>query len=136
MSWNKTHSKSLEEKVQRLKLANSKLREDLKAKDDHIVELNKMVQAKEKEMEIIELRAFCNGYNSSQKGYFGLRMSRSIVAMLFWEWRKAKIVVKKHEQKGEDVSYGKTVMYAREQMFRKAYAMLKDKQNDKRRCES
>lgn len=54
--------------------------------------------------------------------------ARSIVAMLFWEWKKAKNVVKKHEQKGEDVSYGKTVMYAREQMFKKAYSMLKDKQ--------
>ena len=30
MSWNKTHSKSLEEKVKRLKEANSELREQIK----------------------------------------------------------------------------------------------------------
>lgn len=39
MSWNKTHSKSLEEKVQRIKQANSKLRDELKAKDKEIKKL-------------------------------------------------------------------------------------------------
>ena len=44
MSWNKVHSKSLEEKVARLKDANHKLREQLKAKDEEIKELGEIVQ--------------------------------------------------------------------------------------------
>ena len=39
MSWNKTHSKALEEKVARIKSANQELREQLKAKDEKIAEL-------------------------------------------------------------------------------------------------
>ena len=36
MSWNKTHSKALEQKVARIKSANQELREQLKAKDEEI----------------------------------------------------------------------------------------------------
>ena len=39
MSWNKTNSKALEEKVVRIKKANHELREQLKAKDEEIERL-------------------------------------------------------------------------------------------------
>ena len=39
MSWNKTHSKALEEKVARIKNANNKIREELKQRDKKIAEL-------------------------------------------------------------------------------------------------
>ena len=46
MSWNKTHSKALEEKVARIKSANQELREQLKAKDKKIEELEEAMKPK------------------------------------------------------------------------------------------
>ena len=44
MSWNKTNSKSLEEKVARLKISNNKLREIVKNKDKEIEKLKAIVE--------------------------------------------------------------------------------------------
>ena len=44
MSWNKTHSKALEEKVARIKSANQELREQLKAKDKEIERLKASIK--------------------------------------------------------------------------------------------
>ena len=55
MSWNKTNSKSLEEKVARLKSANQELREQLKAKDEEIERLQK------------EICSTCSGYQPIAK---------------------------------------------------------------------
>lgn len=60
------------------------------------------------------------------KTLYWRKKARSIVAMLFWEWRKAKIILKLNKGEGTERDL-KIITYDRENNFKKAYAMLKDK---------
>ena len=60
-------------------------------------------------------------YRPSQKHYD--KKARSIVAMLFWEWRKAERLCKIYED--YVTARGERRYYA-ERAFYKAYKMLKD----------
>ena len=56
MSWNKTHSKALEQKVARIKSANQELREQLKAKDEEIERLKEKINTSIEEIEYAIIR--------------------------------------------------------------------------------
>ena len=76
------------------------------------------VQLKAKDEEIEKLRTVLTQIScQSIVGGFklGENKARSIVAMLFWEWKK---YTDKYDQRAEKA----------EELFKKAYAMLKDKQ--------
>ena len=84
MSWNKTNSKVLEEKVARLKNANHELREQLKAKDERITDLEEVMKPKtcdgckwEQETKLIRTKVgdrvdictLCTRYENLQDNY-------------------------------------------------------------------
>ena len=54
MSWNKTHSKALEEKEARIKSANQELREQLKAKDEEIAKYQMAIDKQSKRAEALK----------------------------------------------------------------------------------
>ena len=99
----------------------------LKAKENHIVELNKMVMEKNEIIDVLHISS--SGFNDLYDDY--RKLSRKIVAMLFWEWRKQE---RRFNQEWERDKTSITcaefcVMSANaEKVFKKAYAMLKDKQ--------
>lgn len=80
----------------------------------------KLLKAKDEEIKVLECRAYhAEGYisdlhNNPKDKKFYDKKARSIVAMLFWEWRKWKRWV------------GKTHADVHRVVFEKAYAMLKD----------
>ena len=163
MSWNKTHSKSLEEKVKRLKEANSELRKQikllqsnscLKDKDEEIKELGEIVQqylipsknydaiikAKDEEIERLKDQLssvhnimYRNGYSDAIDCYdtfgnFNTRhkpnaKARSIVAMLFWEWRKSEARIY-----ATNIKWKTGRAFQSQILFEAAYKILKEQQ--------
>lgn len=108
MSWNKTYSKSLEEKVARLKNVNYELREQLKAK-------SKEIKKPQKDSSIMNSALVLQRRNA-----------RSIVAMLFWEWRKALRKTSKNTVYAEFSNRDYWYLIAKKEAFKQAYKMLKD----------
>ena len=94
----------------------------LKVKENHIVELNKMVKAKDEQIEILQISS--HGFECLYDDY--KMLSHKIVAMLFWDMKKydrySKVI------NVQDYVNNKNKFFALELVFKKAYAMLKDKQ--------
>ena len=93
-----------------------RLKEQLKAKDEEIERLKA-------DCELNGLRMFRQGVNSQRKADIGWLKSRSIVAMLFWEWRKYNSNFKNEENSFIQGRASKT-----KELFYKAHKMLKEKQ--------
>lgn len=81
------------------------------------------LKARDEEMELKELRAFRSGFNFHQKGNIGWLKSRSIVAMLFWEWKKADSYLTLYSDNlPARMAKSSEAYYC----FQKAYKMLKE----------
>ena len=93
----------------------------LKAKENHIVELNKMVMEKNEIIDVLHISS--SGFNDLYDDY--RKLSRKIVAMLFWEWKKTTRLTEGETMDEYDDGYDCGCVAQAEQLFKKSYAMLK-----------
>lgn len=91
------------------------------------------LEAKDEYIKTLECRAYhAEGYISDlhnhpkDKKFYDAK-ARSIVAMLFWEWKKSEreAKIERYDDWENGVSFGEDKKA--EELFKKAYAMLKDK---------
>ena len=95
----------------------------------------KLLKAKDEEIKVLECRAYhAEGYisdlhNNPKDKKFYDKKARSIVAMLFWEWRKAETRYQeewKTKRDNRQLSLLSISSYKAEVLFKQAYKMLKD----------
>ncbi len=79
------------------------------------------LKARDEEMELKELRAFRSGFNFHQKGNIGWLKSRSIVAMLFWNYSRTR-----YNRKNGNKYYTDDMVLEAYSCFLKAYKILKE----------
>ena len=108
-------------------------------KDENLAEteiFNKVVKAKDEYIKTLECRAYhAEGYindlhNNPRVKRFYDKKARSIVAMLFWEWRKAETRYQaewSNRRDNRQLSLLSISSSKAEVLFKQAYKMLKDK---------
>ena len=91
----------------------------------------KLLKSKDEEIKVLECRAYhAEGYisdlhNNPKDKKFYDKKARSIVAMLFWEWRKDKRIYETTSKYKKEKEIVKLYANCSELSFIKAYAMLK-----------
>lgn len=92
------------------------LLEAIKARDEEIERLKA-------DCELNGLRMFRQGVNSQKKADIGWLKARSIVAMLFWEWRKSEARIY-----ATNIKWNTGRAFQSQILFEAAYKILKEQQ--------